>query len=121
LGFSHNKGKAIIGLAQGLTTGSLDVEDLERLGDTEAVTRLLALKGVGRWSAEYALLRGLGRWSVFPGDDIGARRHLMNWLQLDEPLNYEEVHRLLARWQPYGGLIYFHLLLSGLAEAGHLS
>jgi DNA-3-methyladenine glycosylase II len=50
----------------------------------------MALKGVGRWSAEYALLRGLGRWSVFPGDDIGARRHLKNWLQLDEPLNYEE-------------------------------
>jgi DNA-3-methyladenine glycosylase II len=121
LGFSHNKGKAIIGLAQGLTKGSLDLEDLERLGDTEAVIRLLGLNGVGRWSAEYALLRGLGRWSVFPGDDIGARRHLKNWLQLEEPLNYEEVNRLLARWQPYGGLIYFHFLLSGLAEAGHLS
>jgi DNA-3-methyladenine glycosylase II len=121
LGFSRSKGKAIIELAQGITSGTLDLENLEKLTDAETVTRLLALKGVGRWSAEYAQLRGLGRWSVFPGDDVGARRHLKNWLQLDEPLNYEEVHRLLARWQPYGGLIYFHFLLSGLAEAGHLA
>jgi DNA-3-methyladenine glycosylase II len=121
LGFSHSKGKAIIGVAQNLTTGGLDLEDLEKQEAAAAVTRLLALKGVGRWSAEYVLLRGLGHWSVFPGDDVGARRHLENWLHLTEPLGYEGVRRLLARWQPYGGLIYFHFLLRGLAEDGYLS
>jgi DNA-3-methyladenine glycosylase II len=121
LGFSRSKGNAIIGVAQGLTTGSLKLEDLDKIEEAEAMTRLLALKGVGRWSAEYVLLRGLGDWSVFPGDDVGARRHLENWLQVEEPLDYEGVRRVLARWQPYGGLIYFHSLLSGLAEEGHLS
>jgi DNA-3-methyladenine glycosylase II len=120
LGFSHSKGRAIIGVAQGLTTGSLDLEDLEKAEAAEAVTRLMGLKGVGRWSAEYVLLRGLGR-SVFPGDDVGARRHLEKWLQLGEPLDYEGVRRILARWEPYGGLIYFHFLLSGLAEDGYIS
>ena len=120
LGFSRSKGNAIIGLAQGLASGSLDLENLANLEEPEAVTRLLALKGVGRWSAEYVLLRGLGHWSVFPGDDVGARRHLSTWLHPAELLDYEKVQRLLARWHPYGGLIYFHFLLSGLAEAGHL-
>jgi DNA-3-methyladenine glycosylase II len=121
LGFSRSKGNAIIGLAQGLVSGSLDLEILANLEEPEAVTRLLALNGVGRWSAEYVLLRGLGHWSVFPGDDVGARRHLSTWLHPAELLDYEKVQRLLARWHPYGGLIYFHFLLSGLAEKGHIS
>jgi DNA-3-methyladenine glycosylase II len=121
LGFSHSKVRAIIEIARGLTAGSQDLEDLQDLAEAEAVTRLIGLKGVGRWSAEYVLLRGLGHWSVFPGDDVGARRHLEKWLQLAEPLDYEGVRRVLARWHPYSGLIYFHFLLSGLAEDGHLS
>jgi DNA-3-methyladenine glycosylase II len=121
LGFSRSKGHAIIGLARGLTSGSLDLENLSNLAESETVTRLLALKGVGRWTAEYVLLRGLGRWSVFPGDDVGARKHLSAWLQPDEPLDYEQVRRVLARWHPYAGLLYFHFLLRGLAAKGHIS
>jgi DNA-3-methyladenine glycosylase II len=121
LGFSRSKGNAIIGLARGLVSGSLDLENLDNLGESQVMTRLLALKGVGRWSAEYVLLRGLGRWSVFPGDDVGARRHLESWLHPAEPLDYESIQRFLARWHPYAGLIYFHFLLSGLAKKGHIS
>jgi DNA-3-methyladenine glycosylase II len=121
LGFSRNKGTALIELAQGLENGNSGLENFGDLGKSEAMTRLLALRGVGRWSAEYVLLRGLGRWSVFPGDDVGARRHLQTWLEPAEPLDYQGVRRHLARWHPYAGLIYFHLLLNRLAEEGHLS
>jgi DNA-3-methyladenine glycosylase II len=76
--------------------------------------RLRSLRGVGRWTAEYALLRGLGRLHVFPGDDVGARNNLQRWLGLLEPLDYEGVQRVLARWQPFQGFVYLHLLLWGL-------
>jgi len=46
---------------------------------------------------------------------------LQAWLNLAEPLDYQGVRRHLARWHPYGGLIYFHLLLNRLAQEGHLS
>jgi DNA-3-methyladenine glycosylase II len=121
LGFSRSKGRAIIAVAQNLAAGDLDLENLDTQEKAAALNHLLAFKGVGRWTAEYVLLRGLGHWSVFPGDDVGARRHLSAWLQQPEPLDYEAVQRLLARWHPFGGLIYFHFLLSGLAEAGHLT
>ena len=121
LGFSRRKGIALIELARGFLNGSRDLENLEDLAESEAMSRLLALKGVGRWSAEYVLLRGLGDWSVFPGDDVGARRHLQTWLQEAGPLNYQDVRRHLARWHPYAGLLYFHGLLTRLAEEGHLS
>ena len=88
------------------------------LDDEAAVARLLQLWGVGRWTAEYALLRGLGRLDVFPGDDVGARKNLQRWLRLKKPLDYESVRRTLRQWEPYAGLIYFHLLLDRLAEAG---
>ena len=121
IGFSLQKGRAIIELAQSIAEGHLDLEDFAALSDEEAVMRLLELRGLGRWSAEYVLLRGLGRTYVFPGDDVGARKNLQRWLQLAKPLDYQGVQRVLSQWHPYAGLVYFHLLLDRLAEAGHIN
>ena len=121
LGFSLQKGRAMIELARAIIEEGLDLEGLTELPDEEAIECLCGLRGVGRWSAEYVLLRGLGRTHVFPGDDVGARKNLQRWLNLVKPLDYAGVHRTLERWRPYGGLVYFHLLLDRLEEAGFLS
>lgn len=120
LGFSLQKSRAMIELARSVSEGRLDLEGLADLSDDEAVERLCSLRGVGRWTAEYVLLRGLGRTSIFPGDDVGGRNNLRHWLQLGEPLDYAGVERVLTRWRRFGGLIYFHLLLQRLEEAGDL-
>ncbi len=117
LGYSSAKARAILGVARQIVAGRLDLETLSDLDDETALERLTALPGVGRWTAEYILLRGLGRIHVFPGDDVGARKRLGRWLHLRKALDYERVQRLLRRWRPYAGLIYFHMLLDGLAEA----
>jgi DNA-3-methyladenine glycosylase II len=78
------------------------------------------LRGVGRWTAEYVLLRGCGRLHVFPGDDVGAQKRLARWLGRPRPLDYAGVGRAVSRWQPYAGLVYFHLLLAGLSDSGAL-
>jgi DNA-3-methyladenine glycosylase II len=121
LGFSFQKGRAIIELAQSIAEGHLDLESFAALSDDEAVMRLCELRGLGRWSAEYVLLRGLGRTHVFPGDDVGARKNLQRWLQLATPLDYQGVQRVLSPWHRYAGLVYFHLLLDRLAEAGYIN
>ena len=121
LGYSRQKGQALSEMSQAVAAGTLDLEPIELLDDEPAVERLLQLRGVGRWTAEYALLRGLGRTHVFPGDDVGARQNLERWLHLRRPLDYQGVHRVLSRWRPYGGLIYLHLLLSRLDEAGYVT
>ena len=120
LGFSGQKGRALVELAGALAQGRLDLEALADLDDDVALERLLALRGVGRWTAEYVLLRGLGRLDRFPGDDVGARNNLSRWLSLTDPLDYSGVQRMIAPWSAYGGLLYFHLLLDHLAEAGYL-
>lgn len=121
LGFSRQKSRSIVELARAILEGELACESLAALSDELAAARLRGLHGVGRWTAEYVLLRGLGRLHVFPGDDVGAHNALQRWLGRKAPLDYTHVPRALGKRKPYGGLIYFHLLLKGLAEAGHLS
>lgn len=121
LGFSGQKSRAVIELARAVGEKRMDFARLSPLADEAALARLRELRGVGRWSAEYVLLRGLGRLHVFPGDDVGARNHLRRWLRRSESLDYEGVRRALRRWHPYAGLVYFHLLLTRLAETGYLT
>jgi DNA-3-methyladenine glycosylase II len=117
-GFSMTKARTIIETARAIAAGDLDLEGLERLDDSAAIERLTSLRGIGRWTAEYVLLRGLGRLHVFPGDDVGAHNKLRRLLEIDTPLDYETVRRLVARWHPYAGVVYFHLLLDSLAQDG---
>ncbi len=121
LGFSRQKAAALVELARAVSAGRVDLDGLEGLSNEDAARRLGALHGVGRWSAEYALLRGLGRLDVFPWGDAGARNGLARWLGVEGPLGYDQVQSLVTRWRPFGGLIYFHLLLARLAQQGHLT
>ena len=121
IGFSRQKARALIELAQGLESGDIDFSQLETLDDESAVRALSALRGVGRWTAEYALLRGLGRLHIFPGDDVGARNTLRTWTGQEAKLDYDAVHATLANWKPYAGLLYFQMLLLGLEKKGRVS
>ncbi len=93
----------------------------KQVDDEAAIERLTDLRGVGRWTAEYVLLRGLGRLHVFPGDDVGAHNKLRRFFHIDTRLDYDSVKRLVARWHPYAGMVYFHLLIESLSESGVVS
>jgi DNA-3-methyladenine glycosylase II len=118
IGFSRQKVRALLTLARAIERREVDVETLSRQDDSTVCGQLLALRGVGRWSAEYVMLRGLGRLHVFPGDDVGAQKSLAQWLGRPVPLDYAGVRTAVAPWRPYAGLVYFHLLLDGLSKAG---
>lgn len=120
VGLTFQKSRAAVELSEAIVSGRLNLEDVAFLDDETAVKRLDELRGVGRWTAEYVLLRGLGRLNIFPGDDVGARNNLKRWLGVSEPLDYEGVRRTMAPFQPYAGLVYFHLLLDKLAGLGYL-
>lgn len=113
-GFSYQKARAIKELAVSIASDKINLAKLEEMTNGEAVEFLSALRGIGRWSAEYVLLRGLGRIDTFPGDDIGAQNNLRRLFHLDHKPGYEEIKELTSRWHPYEGLVYFHLLLNKL-------
>jgi DNA-3-methyladenine glycosylase II len=120
LGFNTHKANGLIELSSAIHDQHLDLEGFEALGNQSALQYLLKLRGVGRWTAEYVLLRGLGRLDMFPGDDAGARNSLARFCGRTKALDYDSVRRTVAGWQPYAGLIYFHLLLLKIKKAGWL-
>ncbi len=120
LGVSRQKGKALIELAA-RAAGGLDLEQVEAMSDDEALAFLCGFRGVGRWTAQYSLLRGLGRLHVFPGDDVGARNKVRGWLGLDHVPDYQGMLDISSGWRPYGGMVYFHLLLNHLAEKEYIT
>lgn len=119
--FSRQKARALTELATAIADGGVDLEALAAETDETVQGRLRQLWGVGRWTAEYALLRGLGRLDTFPADDAGAVNGLRRWLGVEEKLDYAGARAILARWHPYAGLVYFHLLLSALEREGYLA
>ena len=122
LGLSRQKGKYLIGLARmAIDPKDRDFASIERLGDDDAVARLSTIRGVGRWTAEYAMLRGFGRINIFPGDDVGARNKLYEWLGARGEPTYDRVSRMLERWRPYGGLVYLHLIVNAVAGDGRFA
>lgn len=120
LGFSDRKTDYLLGIAHAIVTGDLDADELRASTRDDAAAQLLAVRGIGRWSAEYVLLRGLGRLDVYPGDDVGARNKLRRFMGLDHDPGYDEIAERLLPWQPWAGMLYFHLLLDGLVERGDI-
>ena len=116
LGYSFNKAHAIIELSKQIVDKKLILPNLENSTNKEIVKYLVRIRGIGRWSAEYALLRGFGRIDIFPGDDVGAQKNLMQLMQLSKRPDYDQIHKLTEVWNPYAGLVYFHLLLEKLQK-----
>jgi DNA-3-methyladenine glycosylase II len=120
VGFSRQKGRAMVELAKSINEEGLDLEALAKLADAEALEGLRGLPGVGSWTSEYVMLRGLGRTHIFPGGVAGVRNNLQRYLRQASPVADAAARRTLERWHLYGGLIYFHLLLDRLSEEGFL-
>lgn len=77
-GLSGQKARYGHEIARAHVEGAIDFDHLERLSDQEAVARLTAIKGVGRWTAETFLMFCEGRTDVFPAGDI-ALQEAMRW------------------------------------------
>jgi DNA-3-methyladenine glycosylase II len=89
--------------------GRIDFDHLERLSDDEAIARLVAIKGVGRWTAETFLMFCEGRMDVFPGGDI-ALQEAIRWADGSalRPREREAVARAEI-WRPHRS-VAAHLL-----------
>ncbi|HEU5249112.1 MAG TPA: hypothetical protein VFW15_03930 [Thermoanaerobaculia bacterium] len=102
---SSNKIGTIARLAKGFSSGELTEEEIASLPEEAAIERLTAIKGIGRWTAETALLRGLARADAFPAGDLGIVKYLAEGLFEHGRRASESEMRLYAeRWRPWRGL-----------------
>jgi len=113
---SAAKTAALLAISQAFANGELVEAELASLPEAEVVTRLCALRGVGRWTAEIALMRGLWRPDVFPAADLGVVKHLaLGLLGHREKAGEAEMRAFAESWRPYRSLA----LLYAYAELAH--
>jgi DNA-3-methyladenine glycosylase II len=99
-GLSQSKALALHELAARFESGELRHRSLGRLGDEEVIERLVAVRGIGVWSAQMFLIFRLGRLDVMPAGDLGVREGV-RWLDdLAERPTPGEVLARSERWRP---------------------
>lgn len=101
-GFSRAKIAALKDLAKKALDGTVPTnQEIQGLDDEAIVQRLMAVRGIGRWTAEMLLIFHLGRPDVLPVDDFGVRngfRIVYGRRSLPTP---QAVLRYGERWKPY--------------------
>jgi DNA-3-methyladenine glycosylase II len=101
VGLSHAKVRYLRSLAEHVLDGSLELERLDDLGDGEVIAELIAVKGIGTWSAQVFLMFHLQRPDVVAVGDLGIRRAVMLRYGLEALPDTETVERIAEPWRPY--------------------
>ncbi|MBI4082549.1 MAG: DNA-3-methyladenine glycosylase 2 family protein [Candidatus Lambdaproteobacteria bacterium] len=102
--FSRQKSAYLANAARALLEGALGGLSPERHSAEEAEAALLAVKGIGRWSAAYGLMRGLGYLDAVPVGDVGLRIALQRQFALAHPPDAREQEALMEPFRPYRSL-----------------
>ncbi len=99
--FSRQKSDYIRGLAALAAEGRIAWDALAAMPSEEAIRELTALRGVGRWTAEYVLMRGLGHQDVIPAADVGLQTAIGRAYGLGRKATEAEVRTYAQRWTPH--------------------
>jgi DNA-3-methyladenine glycosylase II len=113
LHFSRAKATAIRGVARALATGTLQHDALAAAPDADVIARLTALRGLGRWTAEWFMARCLGRGAVCPAGDLGVRKAFAHYYGRGRSLSENAIRRRARAWGPHQNLA-IHYLLAGM-------
>ena len=100
-GFSRQKMDYARRLAQAVASGVFDFDRLEEAEDNAVLADLIALKGIGRWSAEIYLIFALGRSDIWPAADLGLQLAVADCLGLDARPGERELRQIGDTWAPW--------------------
>ena len=100
-GFSRQKMGYARNFAAAVASGRFDFARLAAADDETALGELLAVRGIGRWSAEIYLLFALGRPDVWPAADLGLQWGIAEQLGLGSRPSEQELRQRGAEWRPW--------------------
>lgn len=108
-GLSGRKTEYVRDLAAHVLAGELELDRLGGLGDEEVIEEIVAVRGLGRWTAEMFLLFHLQRPDVLSGGDLGIRKAIQVEYGLEEMPTPTRVVEIGEPWRPHRSLASLYL------------
>jgi DNA-3-methyladenine glycosylase II len=108
-GLSGRKVEYVRDLAVHVIDGELEVDRLDRLSDEEVIEEIVAVRGLGQWTAEMFLLFHLERPDVLSGGDLGIRKAVQIEYGLEQMPTPTRVIEIGEPWRPHRSLASLYL------------
>lgn len=109
VGLSRAKTASLRSLAEHVSSGELELDHLHELSDDEVAAQLIAVKGIGRWTADIFLIFHLRRPDILAVGDLEIRRMVEKAYKLPSLPAPAELERLAEPWRPYRTLACLYL------------
>jgi DNA-3-methyladenine glycosylase II len=100
-GLSARKVEYLVDLALHFDNGVLNVKKWSEMSDDDIIDELVAIRGIGRWTAEMFLMFHLMRPNVLPLDDVGLINGISRNYFSGEAVSRSEAREVAAAWAPY--------------------
>ncbi len=107
-GMTMKKAVCIRQIANMITAGEFNLEELHELSDSEVIKRLITLRGIGQWTAEMLLINSMERPDVVSWGDIAIRRGMMKLYGLGT-LTKVQFDQYRQTYSPYGSIASLYL------------
>lgn len=117
-GLSGRKVEYVRDLASHVLSGELELERLDQLEDEQVIEEIVAVRGLGLWTAEMFLIFHLERPDVLSGGDLGIRKAVQVEYGLEEMPAPQKVIEIGEPWRPYRSLASLYLWESLAAVPG---
>ncbi|MDR7148502.1 DNA-3-methyladenine glycosylase II [Hydrogenophaga palleronii] len=100
-GLSARKVEYLVDLALHFANNQVHVGAWADMDDDAIIAELVAIRGIGRWTAEMFLIFHLMRPNVLPLDDVGLQTGISRCYFSGEPVSRSEIREVAANWAPY--------------------
>ena len=111
-GLSRRKAAYLIGIADEIQSGRLDLAALAEMSGEDVQKRLVEIRGIGAWTADNFRLFALGDMDAWPANDIALQEGMKRLKSLDERPNGKMLETHGEAWRPYrgaGALMLWHI------------
>ena len=111
-GLSRRKAEYLIGIADEIQSGRLDLAALAEMSGEDVKKRLIEIRGIGAWTADNFRLFALGDMDAWPANDIALQEGMKRLKSLDERPNSKMLEKLGEAWRPFrgaGALMLWHI------------
>jgi DNA-3-methyladenine glycosylase II len=111
-GLSRRKAEYLIGIADEIQSGRLDLVALAKMSGEDVQKRLVEIRGIGAWTADNFRLFALGDMDAWPANDIALQEGMKRLKSLDERPNGKMLEKLGEAWRPHrgaGAMMLWHI------------